>query len=119
MVLVALALTGDLLGIELPPAVARKVAGDRSVAALVRFIAGALLRGALPPERSIPAIRVHLRMRERRRDRMAYLLRVAVTPTVEDWASIRLPASLLPLHYLLRPFRLVAKRSAALLRRPG
>jgi hypothetical protein len=117
--LVALCLARDLLGLELPPAAAGRVGRDAVAPALARRLADALLRGALPPERSIAAIRVHLSMRERRRDRAALLLRTAFAPTVEDWASVRLPAALLPLHYLLRPFRLAAKHGTARLRRPA
>ena len=115
--LVALCLARDLLDLELPLSAKARLAGDDAAPPLARSLADALLRGALPPERSMAAIRVHLSMRERRRDRAALLLRTAFAPTVEDWASVRLPAALLPLHYLLRPFRLAAKHGTARLRR--
>jgi hypothetical protein len=115
--LVALALGRALLGLALPAVVAARSTADREVAPLSRVLADALLRGALPAERSMAALRLHARMRERRRDRAALLLRTAFAPTVEDWASVQLPAALLPLHYLLRPVRLAAKHGTARLRR--
>ena len=113
----ALCLARDLLGLELPAPAESELRVDRIAPALARPLADALLRGALPPERSLAAIRVHARMRERRRDRAALLFRTAFAPTIEDWASVRLPAALLPLHYLLRPFRLAVKHGTARLRR--
>jgi hypothetical protein len=95
------------------------VSRDGVAPALARALADMLLRGALPAERSLAAIRVHVRMRERGRDRAALLLRTAFAPTIEDWSSMRLPAALLPLHYVLRPFRLAAKHGGARLRRPA
>jgi hypothetical protein len=116
MVRLALALAADLLDARVPDPVRHEAAGDRAVAALAPRVAD-WLAGAPPPPRSAAALRAHLALRERRRDRAAHLLRSALTPTVEDWAAVRLPAALLPAHYLLRPFRL-ARKHAARVRRP-
>jgi hypothetical protein len=88
--------------------------GDLAVAALARRIGDWLARDAVPPLRSMEAMRCQLEMRERLGDRVAHLFRLAVTPTFEDWAWLRLPGGLLGLHYLLRPIRLAAKHGARL-----
>ena len=53
--------------------------------------------------------RFHLQAKERRADRVRYVLRLAFTPTVGDWQAVALPSWLFPLYYLLRPFRLLAQ----------
>jgi hypothetical protein len=116
MLLLALLLAGDLLDAPLPAAISRKIRSDPTVAALGRRIAGWLARDDIPSLRSRQALRCHLEMRERLRDRASYIVRLAATPTFEDWAWLRLPAGLLGLHYLLRPIRLAAKHGAMLLR---
>jgi hypothetical protein len=48
--------------------------------------------------------------------RIRYLADRAVSPTLEDWEAMPLPASLFPLYFITRPFRLAfakAKRSWA------
>lgn len=117
MVRVALALARDLLGHALPAAAAREVEADGQAAALAQALGDAVCGGALPPARSLAAIRLQRALRERSRDRLAYLVRLATTPTIDDWSSVRLPAAALPLHYVLRPLRLAAKHGAAALRR--
>lgn len=117
MLRVALALLRELLERELPVAAARALDADREAVALARGIGDAACRGTLPPARSRAAVRLQRALRERRRDRLEYVLRLALTPTVDDWASVRLPAAALPLHYVLRPLRLAAKHGAAALRR--
>jgi hypothetical protein len=113
---VALTVVTDLLGVGVPPRVSEQIAADPTTAALstrvTRWIDGA----PIPAERSLGALRASMALRERRRDRVTHLWRTALTPTIEDWASIPLPAPLMPLHYLLRPFRLAAKRGAMLLK---
>jgi len=113
MLRVALALAADLLEARVPARVRREADRDAAVGPLAARVASWLV-GGRPAARSLPALRAHAALRERRRDRAALFLRSALTPTVEDWTSIRLPAGLLPAHYVLRPFRLAAKRVAAL-----
>ena len=52
---------------------------------------------------------LHLRVRERRRDRLRYALLWAVAPTIVDFAVVRLPLPLWPLYYLIRPLRLLGR----------
>jgi hypothetical protein len=117
MLAVALTAVSGLLGVVLPRHVSEQIAADPSSAVLAARVAKWLGGAPIPAERSVGALRASMALRERRRDRLAHLCRTALTPTIEDWASIRLPAPLLPVHYLLRPFRLAAKRGAMMLKR--
>jgi hypothetical protein len=112
MLLLALVLAGDLLDATLPAPVVTEARRDPTVATLARRIGGWLAHGTTPALRSMQALRSHLEMREHLGARVAHVLRVALTPTFEDWAWLRLPAGLLGAHYLLRPLRLAAKHGA-------
>jgi hypothetical protein len=43
------------------------------------------------------------------RDRLWHKLWLAATPNISDWEVMRLPRSLSPLYYVIRPFRLLGK----------
>jgi Uncharacterised nucleotidyltransferase len=60
---------------------------------------------------SIPYFRLMIRLRERRRDQARFLWRLASTPSLSEWSTIRLPKPLHPLYRLVRLSRL-AKRLA-------
>jgi hypothetical protein len=109
IVLVALFLAEDLLGAVLPAEVAGRVRRDRAVAALGRRVAGWLAAGAVPTQRSRAGLRFATAVRERVADRVRYAARLTLTPTIDDWAGVRLPAWLFFLHYPLRPLRLAVK----------
>jgi hypothetical protein len=49
------------------------------------------------------------RVLDRRRDRLGYLLRLFVRPTILERRVVRLPATLSRIYYLLRPLRLAAR----------
>jgi hypothetical protein len=51
----------------------------------------------------------YLKVSERLRDRAAYCLRLAFTPTVGDWKLLPLPQSLSFLYYFVHPMVLTAK----------
>jgi hypothetical protein len=60
---------------------------------------------------------VALRTIERPRDRLRVLLSLGLLPTASDHASLRLPRSLYPLYYLVRPLRLAGRGAAMMARR--
>lgn len=109
MVLVGMRLARDLLGATLPDDVEERIGADSSVAPLAGRLAGWLETGSVPAPRSRAAIGMATAMRERMTDRVRYALRLALTPTVDDWAGVRLPPPLFFLHYPLRPVRLALK----------
>lgn len=53
--------------------------------------------------------RLMMRVRERWWDRVRFLSRLAFTPGVREWRSVRLPGSLFPAYRLVRMWRLVSK----------
>ena len=108
-----LSLASDVLGAPVPEAVLRKVRADRSVGALARRVRGRLFaddRARPGAFQYSPAdVAFHLGMRERRRDRLRYAVRLVLSPTVGDRLALPLPAPLSFLYYPLRPFRLFGK----------
>jgi hypothetical protein len=61
-------------------------------------------------------VRLHLAMRERKRDKLTSCIRLLATPKVDDWKLLPLPGSLFFFYYALRPFRLAGKYAAKLLK---
>jgi hypothetical protein len=58
----------------------------------------------------------HLRVRERTRDRLRYVLHLAITPGIADWMAVPLPPFLRPTYYLLRPCRLLRRYGLRVIR---
>ena len=65
--------------------------------------------GKVFPSEGWALTRYYLSLCERRRDRAAFLLRLAFVPSLLDWESFPLPRILSPLYYLIHPVRLVGK----------
>src|ERR1700685_4355096 len=61
---------------------------------------------------SLPYFRLMMRLRERRQDRIRFLYRLATTPSLSEWTTVRFPKPLHPLYRLVRLWRL-AKRLAS------
>ena len=104
-----LQLASELLGAPLPAEVQARVAGDLEVQAMAREVLRRPLLEAAGPEWSVADHRFLLRARERRGDRLRYLLRLAVTPGTAEWQSVRLPGFLFPLYPAVRLVRLAGK----------
>jgi len=113
MVLVGLALARKLLGVRLPDELMREIEHSSEVQRLAA-LAESFIFSHTDIEPSIfESCLFHIRSRERPRDRVSYLIRFAVEPTVGDIACLTLPQ---PLRYLVRPLRVIAKRSLPLLK---
>jgi hypothetical protein len=109
MVLLGLVLARDLLGSELPDDVMRDLRKDLTVLSLARQVYGQLfLEEELRPG-LLGRWLFHVRARERLQDRLRYLLRLGLAPTVFDWQAAPLPSRLYFLSYLVRPVRLATK----------
>jgi Uncharacterised nucleotidyltransferase len=109
MLFVGLLLARDLLEMPLPDEVSRKAHADPAVEALVRGIGERLFqRIDHSPRRFVemPFRPIHMKMRERLRDKVRYLVRLAMTHTVGDWMALPLPKPFFFLYYVLRPIRL-------------
>ena len=58
---------------------------------------------------SLGYFRQMLGLRERTRDKIRFLHRLALTPGMGEWSAIRLPAPLFPLYRIVRLFRLMGR----------
>ncbi len=112
MVSLGIHLACHLLGAKVPERILRKIEADP----MVIFLAGRIQEklfgkknGQAPLDRFI----FHLQAREHLRDKIRYCLLLALTPNLSDWNALRLPSPLFPLHYLLRPFRILGKHIKA------
>jgi putative nucleotidyltransferase-like protein len=111
MLLIGLFLASELLGVELPLDVLRRLQAQPAVQKL-----GAQVRQHLFCETSdtrgmLASSLFHLRSKERLNDRVRYCLRLALTTTVGDWDLLPgvLPHSLSFLYYPIRMVRLAGK----------
>lgn len=110
-------LASDLLGAALPEGVWQRVRSDRVVKSLAAQVRERLFLETNSPSGIFESDLFYLRARERPGDRLQYCLRRAMTPTIEDWEFLPLPAFLSFLYYLLRPIRLVGKYGLSPLQR--
>ena len=93
MTLLGLELARRVLGTPLPEAANAAIAVDRELARVAQTIADRLFVARKAP--SIWQVnRLHCDMRERRIDRIRYLLRTALTPTEKHYRMCDLPATL-------------------------
>jgi hypothetical protein len=97
-----------LVGAPLPPQVDALFRNDPAVARLTNEVLKALIGQVERSKLSFHWRR--MRLRERRRDQMKYVLGLMFNPTQAEWAAIRLPQ---PLSFLYYPLRLA--RCGALL----
>ena len=116
MLFLGLFLAHNLLGAALPEAVLPRVQADPVVKSLAAQVGDQLFREPHYMPGVLKRCFFHLKARERLRDRVRYCLRLAMIPTLEDWAFLSLPAFLSFLYYLLRPIRLVRKCGLSLLK---
>jgi hypothetical protein len=109
MLNLSLRLASELMSVALPDSVREGVHGDRVAGLLAHQVSTRLLAGAEGSPSTFEEARFHLLARERRRDRLRYLVRLATTQTLGDWDLLRLPAGLSWLYGMIRPMRLLAK----------
>ncbi len=105
-------LTRDLLGAS-PPALAADVANDTQIEPLAREIRDLLIQSSEYDSESADYFRLMMRLRERRRDKIRFALRLAFTPSTGEWETVRLPAALFPLYRLVRLLRLTRRTLGA------
>jgi hypothetical protein len=103
-------LAHHLLGALLPAEVLRRAKSDPAVETLATEVCERLFHDGNGSSRGafdLPSF--YLRVSERLRDRAAYCLRLAFTPTVDDWKRLPLPPSLGFLYYAVHPVVLTEK----------
>jgi hypothetical protein len=115
-----LLLAQDLLGLPLPPGVVQAVGDDGIVRGLAAGVKHKLSQKAQAPGGAAPRFPLaglHLALRVRWSQKVAHLLRVALVPSHEDWALVRLSPRFSFLYYLIRPLRLLGKHATRIVRR--
>jgi hypothetical protein len=101
-------LAHDLLGAPLPEEVWQAVRKD----AVVREVGAQVKQQLCAPlavRSGVSEGRLHLKLKERRRDKLKSAIRLSLTPRNFDWMFLSLPAALTVFYYPLRPLRLAAK----------
>ena len=106
---VTLLLAQRLLKVAIPAAIENETMKDGEAQAWAQSISERILGDASVDVESWEYFRGMMRLRERRRDRMRFLWRLALTPGPGEWKSVRLPAPLFPLYRLVRLSRLAAR----------
>ena len=102
MLLLGVTLAERLLDAPVPSQLAAKACADRYVDGLAREVSQSLFEESS----GVPSIwrvnRFRLRMRERARDKIRYVLRTSFTPWVQHFEMVRLPDRLFKGYYLVR-----------------
>ncbi len=101
---VAACVLGGAAGARAVPAL-----GDAQTDALVEEIRIGLRAGEPSPPGAAAKARFHIRIRERRRDRLRYGLLLLLAPNWDEIEFLSLPRVLFPLYWIIRPLRLLAR----------
>jgi Uncharacterised nucleotidyltransferase len=109
IVAVTFILAARLLGTPLPHSAQEWIQKDRTVEGLADRILPIITQGAEYETESMAYFRLMMNVRECWRDRFHFLWRLAFTPSVGEWSSIRLPGPLFPLYRVVRLMRLAGR----------
>jgi hypothetical protein len=109
-------LAHELAGAPIPEGVVAIAGNDRTVRALARRIAGRLFSAGSQRAAHLDPWAVPIRSIEGARARIHYIVRRMLAPTMGDYELIRLPKSLFPLYWVIRPFRMAVQYGPRLLR---
>jgi hypothetical protein len=111
MLAIGVLLAESVLNEPAPDHVMKVVSGDMKAVDIARKMRQQLLSVVAKEISPKPlGFRFDLQMRERWRDRLRYVA-AHLRPGVGDWAAVPLPTVLAPLHYVIRPFRLMTRYS--------
>jgi len=114
MLLLGLALARAVAGSRLAPEVVEALAEDPGASRMTAEVAARLFREDYEAPSVFRLSSFRMRMRERRSDRVAYVLRTIFTPTIEHVTLVTLPRALRFLYY---PLKLAADYVALPVRR--
>ena len=113
MMHLGLLLAARVLGMPLPSQIRSQVEGDLEAASLASEIEARLLAPVIAPRLAAEGFHYRRRLLSRGISGWCYALRLTMTPAQEDLAATKLPPGLRPLYALLRPLRLLSKRTEA------
>ena len=118
VLLVAMGLCRDLLGLKLPEEITRALPSDRRARWAARYVTNNLIRAARKGQDVLDAPTLYLLLTEERHGpALVGLLAGIFRPTATDFAWVRLPAHLRWLYHVLRPVRLLGRGVRAVRRR--
>jgi Uncharacterised nucleotidyltransferase len=119
MVLLGVLLAHDMLDAPVPPMVLARARADDTVAELARQVPPLLLTESVDGDTAgnLATDIFRLRLRERTRDQIRFVWYRLTTPSrPESWRALTVGDVVLPLHGILRPFRVLSKLPRAALR---
>ena len=108
MLVLGLLLVRGLFDIPLP-GVAEASSRSRSLRTMAHVIARRFSDDRAEPQGFAASAAIHLRLKDRYRDRARYCAGVALTSTPEDWAAVRLPNRLAFAYSVVRAARVARK----------
>lgn len=109
MVFLGILLTHRLFDVELPVTIQHKITVDKRLPRLAKKVCAALFPVDDNDSGQTEKKRFsffHILIRDNTIDSLRYLCRLCFRPTNVEWQTVRLPARLAFLYYLLRPLRL-------------
>lgn len=106
---ITILLANQLLGSAIPHTLEAPIGADKSAQMFAEQIAISVASGVTYEEEQVSYFRLMMRLRERRRDRLRFLTRLALTPGPGEWDAVRFPKPLFPLYRLVRLARLATK----------
>lgn len=110
---VSFSIANTMLGTTPPVLIQRWIDEDCEAKRISQQLCHTMRRGEEPEVESVAYFRLMAQVRERRRDRLRFWVRLAVTPSWSEWSCIRLPEPMFPLYRLVR----IARVARRLLRR--
>ena len=113
IVAVTFVLAHRLFGTALPHPFLGQTEKDPAVEDLARKIMPIIVQETEYDTDSLGYFRLMMDLRERWQDRLSFLWRLALTPSVGEWSAIRLPGPLFPLYRIVRLARLTARLVSA------
>jgi len=116
MFLTGIYLARELVGAPVPGELVAIARQDRALASLTARVANRLFSGAAQGRKDFDPWAVPIRSIEGTRARMRYVVRRMLAPTMGDYELVPLPASLFPLYWVIRPFRMALQYGPRLLR---
>jgi Uncharacterised nucleotidyltransferase len=109
MVAVTFRIANEILGTPSPAPVQELIHQDPEAGRIAEQLCRDIGRGEEPEMESLAYFRLMARVRERWSDRLRFGVRLAITPSVNEWALVRLPEPMFPLYRVVRVGRVVRK----------
>ncbi len=116
MFLTGIHLAHELLDAPVPEDLVAIARNDRAVRALARRVARLMFSGTGPGHTHFDPWAVPIRSIEGTRARIHYVVHRTLAPTMGDYELIRLPRSMFPLYWAIRPFRMALQYGPRLIR---